>query len=117
MIQVFDFAQGDEAWHQARLGIPTASRFKDILASSAEMKMRRKYMYELAGERIRGEAAEGYTNGHMERGTTQEDDARRLYAFLNDVEPEQVGFIRNGNVGSSPDSLIGDKGGLEIKSY
>lgn len=116
MIQVFDFAQGDEAWHQARLGIPTASRFKDILASSAEMKMRRKYMYELAGERIRGEAAEGYTNGHMERGTTQEDDARRLYAFLNDVEPEQVGFIRNGNVGSSPDSLIGDKGGLEIKS-
>src|SRR5690606_35269405 len=35
--------------------------------------------------------------------------------FLNDVEPEQVGFVRNGNCGCSPDSLIGDNGMLEIK--
>jgi hypothetical protein len=36
--------------------------------------------------------------------------------FQNGVEPQRVGFIRNGNKGASPDSLLGDKGGLEIKS-
>ena len=53
---------------------------------------------------------------HPQTSQPPPGDFRRLYAFLNDVEPEQVGFIRNGNVGGSPDSLIGDKGGLEIKS-
>lgn len=116
MIQIFDFDQGEEEWRAARLGIPTASRFKDILASSTEMKMRRKYMYELAGERITGEAAESFSNAHMERGKAMEDEARRRYAFLNDVEPRRVGFIRNGDAGCSPDSLIGDRGGFEAKT-
>lgn len=116
MIEVFNFEQGEDEWRAARVGIPTASRFKDILASSAEMKMRRKYLYELAGERITGEPAESFSNGHMDRGKAMEDEARDLYAMMKDVEPQRVGFIRNGEKGCSPDSLIGDRGGLEIKT-
>ena len=52
----------------------------------------------------------------MERGRLQEDDARRLYAFMADVDPVRVGFIRAGRRGCSPDSLIGEDGGLEIKT-
>jgi hypothetical protein len=52
----------------------------------------------------------------MERGKLMEDEARDLYAFTHGIEPQRVGFIRSGSKGASPDSLIGDNGGLEIKS-
>lgn len=115
MIEVFDFAQGSDEWARARLGLPTASRFADILAKG-EGKMRRKYLYELAAEIITGEPADSYTNAYMERGKEMEDEARAYYAFTKDVSPQRVGFIRNGRAGASPDSLIGDEGGLEIKT-
>lgn len=115
MIEVFDFDQGSEEWAKARCGIPTASRFADILAKG-EGKMRRKYLYELAGERLTGKPAESFSNGHMERGKEMEAEARSFYAYVKGVEPQQVGFIRNGQKGCSPDSLIGDRGGLEIKT-
>ena len=56
------------------------------------------------------------TTGHTERGRVMEGEARRLYEFLNDAELQHVGFVRNGNTGCSPDSLIGDGGVLEIKT-
>lgn len=115
MIEIFDIDQGSDAWRAARLGIPTASRFADILAKG-EGKTRRKYMLELAGEILTGEPAETYSSAHMERGKIMEDEARRYYAFIHDVTPKRVGFVRNGNTGCSPDSLIGDRGGLEIKT-
>lgn len=114
-IQVFDCEQGTDEWYRCRLGIPTASEFRSIIAKG-EGKMRRTYMMKLLGERFTGEPADNYTNGHMERGHAMEDEARRLYAFMQDVEPVRVGFIRNGFVGCSPDSLIGDDGMLEIKT-
>lgn len=78
--------------------------------------MRTKYLRQLAGEIITGEPTEGMTNVHMERGKDQEADARRVYAFMEGVSPLQVGFITDGEKGCSPDSLIGDNGGLEIKA-
>lgn len=116
MLDIIQCEQGSAEWHMARLGIPTASRFADILAKG-EGKMRARYLRDLAGEIYTGEPdAEGYTNVHMERGKAWEDDARQHYAFTHDVEPLQVGFIRNGRAGASPDSLIGEDGGLEIKT-
>jgi hypothetical protein len=115
MIEVFDFEQGSPDWHRVRLGIPTASEFKSILAKG-EGKTRRTYMMKLLGERFTGEPADNFSNGHMERGKEMEDEARRLYAFMQEVDPVRVGFIRNGAKGSSPDSLIGESGGLEIKT-
>lgn len=116
MLEIVDCEQGTPEWHAVRCGIPTASRFKDVLAKG-EGKTRDKYLRDLAAEAVRGWIEEdSYTNAHMERGHAMEDEARRLYAFMTDAEPVKVGFIRNGNVGCSPDSLIGDDGGLEIKS-
>lgn len=119
MIQVFDCEQGSPEWHHCRAGIPTASRFADVLANGKKgepSKTRRTYMLELAGERITGAIADSYSNAHMERGHEMEPAARSAYAFMKDAEPETVGFVRNGDKGCSPDSFIGDKGVLEIKS-
>lgn len=52
----------------------------------------------------------------MERGNAMEAEARRFYSLMSDSDPEQVGFIRNGKVGYSPDSLVGASGLLEIKT-
>lgn len=115
MIEILDCEQNSEAWIRARLGLPTASAFADILAKG-EGKMRKSLMNKLAAEIITGEPLESYTNPYMERGHAQEDDARRDYAFMLDAEPTRVGFIRNGGKGCSPDSLVGSSGILEIKT-
>ena len=116
MMQVFtDIEQGTPEWFAARAGIPTASRFSTVMAKG-EGKTRSEYMRKLAAEIITGEQVESFSTPHMERGKAMEDEARETYAFINGVEPYQVGFIRNGNKGASPDSLIGDNAGLEIKT-
>ena len=116
MMQVFtDLEQGSAEWFAARAGIPTASKFATVMAKG-EGKTRNEYMRKLAGELLTGEPMDSYTNAHMERGKEMEDEARNTYALIYDAEPQRVGFIRNGNKGGSPDSLIGEDGGLEIKT-
>lgn len=119
MIEVFNMPQGSEEWFVARRGIVTASEFGTLLMSGrggGDSKTRRTYMLKLMGERLTGDPMYHYSNDHMERGHEHEPDARSLYAFQTDLEPQPVGFIKNGSVGCSPDSLVGDKGMLEIKS-
>lgn len=111
--------QGTPEWFAARAGIPTASMFATVMASGkggTESKTRAKYLYQLAGEIITGEPMESFSNAHMERGKEMEAEARQTYAFIHGQAPEQVGFIRNGQKGCSPDSLIGAEGMCEIKT-
>lgn len=120
MIEVFDMEQGSPEWYQTRLGIVTASEFKTVMAEGrtrgSDSVGRRTYMLKLIGERLTGDPMYRYQNDHMERGHEQEAEARDMYVFLTDLEPRQVGFIRNDKIGCSPDSLIGDDGMLEIKT-
>lgn len=120
MPEIFhELEQGSEAWFAARAGLPTASEFSTVQAqgkSGGESKTRKAYAYRLAGEILTSEPAPaGYTNDHMARGHEQEDDARRLFSLITDLDPIQVGFVREGRAGCSPDCLIGDDAGLEIK--
>lgn len=119
-VQIFDdVVQGTDEWRQLRCGLPTASRFADVIAKKGPRggipKGRQTYMRKLAGEALTGEPMDNYTNGHMERGHEREAEARDLYAFIKDAEPVQVGFIKNGTCGCSPDALVGEVGLLEIK--
>jgi hypothetical protein len=118
-MQIFDCEQNSPEWYAARAGIPTASMFATIMAKGrggGESLTRKTYMHKLAGEILTGEPMVNHTNEHMRRGHTMEARARNAYAFIKDVDPQQVGFIRNGDVGASPDSLIGANGALEIKT-
>lgn len=119
-LEIIACDQGSPEWFQARLGIPTASMFATVMASGktagSRSLTRDKYMRELVGERITGAANEGYNNAHMERGKAMEAEGRDLYAFVHDEPLEQIGFIRNGDKGCSPDSLSGKTGMAEIKT-
>jgi predicted phage-related endonuclease len=115
-LQIFeDIEQGSPEWFACRAGLPTASRFATVMAKG-EGKTRSEYMRKLAGEILTGEPSEQFSNIHTERGNAMEDEARETYAFITGAEIKRVGFIRSGNKGASPDSLIGENGGLEIKT-
>lgn len=119
MTEIIDCDQGSPEWFAARLGVPSASKFATIMAKGrggGDSVTRREYMRKLAGEILTGEPMESYVSAAMERGKVMEDEARNLYSLMMDIEPIRVGFIKNGIAGCSPDSLIGDDGGLEIKS-
>jgi hypothetical protein len=117
--QIFDCEQGSPEWFAARMGIPTASEFDTVQAKGkggGESKTRRTYMLKLAGEILTGEPMYSYSNDHMERGKEMEDEARNAYAFMTDLEPQRIGFLRRGDAGASPDSIVGSNGLLEIKT-
>jgi hypothetical protein len=119
MIQIHSCEQGSAEWFACRLGIPTASMFATVMARGKDggtSATRKTYMLKLAGEVITGVPAESYSNDHMARGQAMEAEARERYAFEHDAEPEIVGFISNGPMGASPDSLIEKAGALEIKT-
>lgn len=119
-MRVLNIEQGSPKWYQARMGVPTASEFGSIItpkrgdyATAADI-----YINQLIDEIVRPDAGVSFGgNRHTERGKELEPEARELYAFEQDVIPHQVGFILNdaGTLGCSPDSLIGNDGGLEIK--
>ena len=122
-MEIVNCVQGTEEWFRARMGIPTASEFKTVMVTKGrgeggESKTRRTYLCKLADEIVYGELTPEavYTNANMERGHEMEAEARDLYAFVRNTEVEQVGFIRNGQVGCSPDGLIGKKGLLQVKT-
>lgn len=118
-MEIIDCEQGTELWFKSRLGLPTASEFSTVMAKGKDggkSLTRKTYLMKLAGEILTGEPMESYTNVHMERGKEQEAEAREAYELMKDVDCQQVGFIRNGDKGCSPDSLIGSDGALEIKT-
>jgi hypothetical protein len=120
VIEVFDCEQGTPDWFACRMGIPTASEFATVLMHGKKKgepsATRRKYMLTLIGERLTGKPVESYSNANMLRGKEHEPEARRLYQFIRDEDTKQVGFIRNGNKGCSPDLLVNANGMTEFKS-
>jgi hypothetical protein len=118
-MQILTLEQGSEEWHRARLGVATASRFKDIItpAKGDKSASYKGYMYELIAEKLIKGKEDFFKSEWMERGNEIEPLARASYEFIHEVEVKQVGIMLNdeGTVGASPDGLIGDDGGLEIK--
>jgi len=106
--------QGSEEWFAMRLGIPTASRFKDLLAGGKGLT-RQAYMIQLAAEMLTGQKEESYSSNAMQWGTETEPLARNAYEFISSVEVEQVTMVTNDIAGYSPDGLVGNNGLLEIK--
>lgn len=114
---IIDVEQGGEEWKKLRTGIPSASRFKDVMAKG-QGATRRKYLIEKASEILTGEMPEQYVNDHMKRGIEQEPQARAMYEAFEDVGVETTGLALTDDrtACASPDGLVGENGLIEIKS-
>lgn len=114
-LEIFTFEQYSEEYWKTRAGIITASEFHSVLAKSKrkrkgvrpEADSRLKYKRTLVGELAAGYAiSETFSTAATRRGREQEDEARKLVSFREDVEIELVGFMRRGRLGLSPDGII-----------
>ena len=114
-----DCEQGSEEWLAARLGIPTATGFENIITATGKKSASYiKYMAELIEESILG-GGDTFKSSFMERGNQLEPQARAAYEFLTGNDVIQVGGVylnEDREVMVSPDGLIPNlKKGLEIK--
>jgi predicted phage-related endonuclease len=113
--------QGSVEWLLARVGFCTASRFKDVMdfTKKGDPGAKRKaYAWELVCERLTGNAAEHFASVAMQHGTEFEPQARMEYEARTGAMVEQVGFLHHPTIalcGGSPDGLVDEDGGLEIK--
>lgn len=123
-MKIVDCEQRSVEWYAARLGVPTASEFGNIIqpVKMGYAAAASSYIDRLVDEIVRPDAERSWGgNRHTERGCQLEPEAREVYSFEQNVQLKQVGFVTNddGTLGCSPDSLvIGDGlvcGGLEIK--
>jgi hypothetical protein len=115
---ITDIEQGSDEWLKLRLGVATASNFDKIITSKGELSATiSKYALELASQFFILEPEEGYKSFDMMRGTELEPEAREAYQEFSFNVVRQVTFIKSdcGNFGCSPDGLVGDDGGTEIK--
>lgn len=122
-MKVLDIEQGSGAWFAARAGKVTASCVADAVSflkrGDGETAARAAYKAQIVAEILRGEPImDGYLSPYMQHGTEQEPYARAAYESRFDVLVDTVGFVVHPTIeraGASPDGLVGDDGGLEIK--
>lgn len=107
-------------WYQARVGFLCASRAADMLATikSGEAAARRDLRLQIVVERLTNQSQDDtYVNAAMQRGIDKEADALGAYEVASGNLVSTTGFLAHDELmaGCSPDGLIGDTGGLELK--
>ena len=122
-IEVFDtLEQGSDEWLAARCGLLTASVIGKLITPKlqvADNDTSRGVIETLVAERITGRVEYVHPSFDMQRGSMDEPYARDLYAEQY-APVTEIGFavrtINGHRLGASPDGLVGEFGGLEIKS-
>jgi hypothetical protein len=112
--------QGTPEWFAARCGSLGASCFHDIIARTKTgfSTSRENRKAALVLEIVTGKTLDTHQSAAMLQGTEREPAGRAAYAFLENVDVEEVGLIRHPTIArthASPDGLIGSEGMIEIK--
>jgi hypothetical protein len=115
-MEIINCIQGSPEWYKARLGMLTGSEAQPIATNGAGLKT---LVNKLVAERLMDKTEEQiYTNVFMEKGKELEDEARNAYELETGNTVVKVGFCKlDEYVGCSPDGLVDDDGGTEIKNF
>ena len=113
---IHTMAQRSEEWWQVRAGKITATSFPTMAAAKSK-DTRETLCLKTAAERITGQPIEEpFCNGAMENGVETEAFAREAYETTTFAHVLEVGFVEMDEyIGVSPDGLVGDDGGVEVK--
>jgi hypothetical protein len=121
-MRVIDCEQYSPEYWQLRRGVPTASEFGCLL-TPAKLQYAAgavSYIHRLIADRFDPTygLVEDYATAAMKNGKLIEPEARRMYEFDRGIDIQQVGFCitDDGRFGCSPDALVGEDGGLELKT-
>jgi hypothetical protein len=119
MIKFHKIDQNSTEWLQLRVGKITGSSLACVMANFGKTfgAPAKKYASTLALGQITGKVvASTYSNEHMERGHAEEEIARSEYEDRYFSKVAEGGFFSDGDLGCSPDGLVGSDGLIEIKS-
>ena len=117
-MRIIDCQQQTEEWERWR-NRPTASEFGSFCtpAKGDYSKQATAYAAKIVAKRL-GVYQEPPPSFWMEWGTEHEVNAKHAYTLENGVEILDVGFVLPDHTdayGGSPDGLVGDDGGIEVK--
>jgi putative phage-type endonuclease len=118
---IIDLPQGSPEWFAERAGNVSASNFGKILTPTGAKtsgKVREDYKYQLAGERISKTPEESFKTPWMDRGNELEPEARDRFEIDTGMFVAQVGLVYLDDrkiISCSPDGLVMDDSGLELK--
>jgi hypothetical protein len=120
-MKVIDCKQGSTEWSLARLGVVTASEVDSLVTPLWKTRTGEgveTYRYLKLAEKLVGYMPPDVGTFAMAQGNVVETIARPWYAFEYNVNVETPGFCvsDDGRIGCSPDGLVGEDCGLEIKS-
>lgn len=121
-MKVFEnVAQGSTEWLQLRMGVVTASEVDALVTPLWKLRTGdgvETYLYKKLCEKTIGWRPEFAGTFEMTQGNIIETIALPWYNFTYDTNARRVGFCLSddGRSGCSPDALLGDDNGLEIKS-
>lgn len=120
-MKVYDIMQGDIDWIKVRLGKVSASEADALLTPKFAAKTGagvHTYLCKKVAETFRGQPLMQFSSFASEQGQILEEEARAWVALTSEEKISNVGFIESddGRCGCSPDGLLDDDGGLEIKS-
>lgn len=118
---IHDVEQGSVEWLLARAGVVTASEAENLVTGTGKIR---------DGEMVTSyrnkKLVEKWTGGPLpslqgifdvEQGELLESKARPAFTIHTGLETRTVGFITSddGKIGCSPDALVGESSGCEIK--
>jgi predicted phage-related endonuclease len=115
-----DIEQNSLEWLCARAGLVTASEADALISPTfkiRESKGVESYLDQKLAEKWVGGPIEEFSTLDMDFGKILEEEALPFYEFEFGEKVNRVALITDdaGRIGCSPDGLIGDDGGIEIK--
>jgi putative phage-type endonuclease len=112
-MKIHKIEQGTGEWFEIRKAKMTGSHAQAIGNNGRGLDT---YIYDLMAESYSSGEKDNYSNKDIERGLELEEFARDMYELETEQTVEQVGFVEmNEFAGVSPDGLVGEDGGIEIK--
>jgi hypothetical protein len=119
-MKIHPYPQGSAEWMLARAGIPTASEFKNLVTPLWKVRkgeMPLTYMAEKLAEWWLGGPLPGFGTWATEQGQVLEQEAIPWFELETGATVTRPGLITtdDGCIGCSPDGIIGQDFGLEVK--
>lgn len=110
---IHNFEQHTDDWYNIRLGKFTASHADTIKTGKTGLET---LCFNLVAEILTKKKKDTFLSAAMAQGNELEDTARTLFEMQTGLLVNQVGFVEVDEFsGCSPDGLIGDVSGVEIK--
>ena len=119
-MKIHSIPQGTEDWFSLRIGKVTASELKNLVTPDFKPrtgKTPQTYLYSKLAEVWRGKPQFSAGSWSMEQGNIRQDFAIPFLAIEKDWQIRSGDFIESddGLSGCSPDGLVGDDMGVEVK--